>query len=251
MMFTDSSELEAPGPTPQRVAPAPRRPRKRPIGTLCIMTSTEPPLPGGLRAAPADSSAALSGRLTSTCSIRLCGAGSITRRRVLDAGCGGGRNLVVVPPQRLTTSAIDGDPAGGRPSGGCRGGPCCCIRRGVSRRAARRAAVGGRQHGRGCRARCCTLRGDDRHFERMLEECGGCSRRVGCCSRVWRPASASRGCCHGRSGGCVCRTAAIATWCRSDAAPVDGGLGGAPRSDQDHQRPATAVHDDVVWGEAG
>ena len=170
------------------------------------------------------------------------------RPRVLDAGCGDGRNLIYFLRRGFTCFGIDRDAAAiehvralaaqlapDLPLENFRAGEIARCR---GRRRSMDAVV--------CSA-VLHFAPDLAHFDRWSRRCGACSRRTGCCSRgsrrtsAWRTRSAPPGAGSRLPDG-------------SDRFVVDEAMllertaaagRSAARSDQDHQRAAAALHDDV------
>ncbi len=217
------------------------------------MTSTEPPLPGGLRAAPADSLRRLVGEIDIYLFDQIMRGRFDARRRVLDAGCGGGRNLTWFLQSGYDVCALDGDPAAVAAVRALSGSlspslPPADIRVGAldalpwpdaSMDAVVSSAV-------------LHFARDDGHFERMVGELW----------RVLRPGGllfARLASSIGIEGLLTQTTGRVRLPDGSDRYVVSEEMllawtqppgREAPRPDQDHQRAAPAVHDHVVPGEA-
>ena len=175
------------------------------------------------------------------------------RRRILDAGCGDGRNLPYFLSRGFDCFGVDRDPSAVARVRRPRGTPrSASLRRSLSHRRARRSAVGRGDHGR-------------RDLQRRPAFFVG--RRAFRTDGAGDVAGA-------RAGGVVLRAARVQhrsrrpRLARPAAAPVfptaptassstsrccmewTDRLGGrAARSDQDHERAAAALHDDVVCRE--
>ena len=177
------------------------------------------------------------------------------RHRVLDAGCGAGRNLPYFLRHGFDVRAVDADAVRHSLGAAARG-------RAAPDVAARPAFTVGRlipfrgrtaRRTRSSAVPCCTSRVTSGSSRRCSRRCGACWRRVACFSRDWRRASASKR--HLSSP-----TGRVRLPDGSERFVVDertllaldvDARWHARRPAQDHQRAEHTVHDDLGHGEVG